>query len=276
MPKISEKPKIKCGPSGVLCWKNTLKKPAESATMYRKLPEKESSMKYTTILFDLDGTLLPMDQEVFLKAYFRGIAAKAAPFGYGSEALIENIWKGTYAMVKNDGSDTNENVFWKVFDAQYGFPADHAIFDRFYENEFDEVRASCGFTDASARLIRRLKDEGVRVVLASNPVFPMTAQHHRMAWAGVNPSDFTYITSYENSGFCKPNPLYFEEIALKLGLDPASCLMVGNDAGEDLPAMQAGMDVFLLTDCLINRKGIDFSSIPHGGFNDLFDFLFGE
>lgn len=28
------------------------------------------------ILFDLDGTLLPMDQELFVKAYLKGLAAK--------------------------------------------------------------------------------------------------------------------------------------------------------------------------------------------------------
>lgn len=32
-----------------------------------------------TILFDLDGTLLPMDQEVFIKHYFGGITKKCAP-----------------------------------------------------------------------------------------------------------------------------------------------------------------------------------------------------
>ena len=36
-------------------------------------------MKLDTVLFDLDGTLLPMDQDVFIKAYFGRLARKLAP-----------------------------------------------------------------------------------------------------------------------------------------------------------------------------------------------------
>ena len=31
-------------------------------------------MKINTVLFDLDGTLLPMDQDVFIRAYLRRFA----------------------------------------------------------------------------------------------------------------------------------------------------------------------------------------------------------
>lgn len=64
------------------------------------------------ILFDLDGTLLPMDQEIFVKTYFGLIAQKLAPYGYQPKELIEAVWAGTKAMVKNDGRKTNEEVFW--------------------------------------------------------------------------------------------------------------------------------------------------------------------
>ena len=64
------------------------------------------------ILFDLDGTLLPMDQEAFTKAYFQRLAAKLAPYGYEPDKLIDGVWAGTAAMVKNDGGRTNEEAFW--------------------------------------------------------------------------------------------------------------------------------------------------------------------
>ena len=72
-----------------------------------------------TILFDLDGTLLPMDQDVFVKSYFGRLAKKAAPYGYETGRLVSVIWKGTEAMVKNDGSALNEEVFWEVFAENY-------------------------------------------------------------------------------------------------------------------------------------------------------------
>lgn len=43
-------------------------------------------MNLTTILFDLDGTLLPMDNDAFTKGYFKLLAAKLSPHGYEAEA----------------------------------------------------------------------------------------------------------------------------------------------------------------------------------------------
>ena len=45
--------------------------------------------------------------------------------------------------------------------------------------------------------------------------------------------------------------------------------MVGNDVGEDMVTEQLGMKTFLLTDCLINKAGVDISKYPHGGFAEL-------
>ena len=49
-------------------------------------------------------------------------------------------------------------------------------------------------------------------------------------------------------------------------LSPEQCLMVGNDVGEDMVAEVLGMQVFLLTDCMINKQNVDISRYPHGDF----------
>lgn len=223
----------------------------------------------------MDGTLLPMDAEVFTKKYFSLLAQKIAPFGYEPKALIAGVWEGVEAMVKNDGAVTNEEKFWEVFSARFGerVYADLPVFDSFYRNEFAGAKEVCGFQPAAKAVVDALHERGCRTILATNPVFPMTAQHMRIRWAGLVPEDFFYITSYENSRFCKPNPAYFLEICEKCGLDPQNCVMAGNDAREDLAARKAGMDVFLLTDCLINRDGTDLSDVPHGGFGALRAYL---
>ena len=228
-------------------------------------------MKLTTILFDLDGTLLPMDQDVFVKAYMNRLAAKVAPLGYDPKKLVETMWAGTGAMVKNDGSARNEDVFWKVFAGVFGEEArkDKPVFDEFYRNEFQLVKESCGFEARSSKLIEGLKERGYRLILATNPLFPQMATHSRVRWAGMQPEDFVWITTYENASFCKPNPKYYEEILGRLGIDPAECLMIGNDVDEDMIAGKLGMKVFLLTDCLLNRGGQDISIYPNGSFEAL-------
>ena len=227
------------------------------------------------VLFDLDGTLLPMDQEVFVKDYLGRMAAFLAPHGYEPEKLVQAVWKGTGAMVKNDGASRNEDVFWQVFNREMERDArqDSALFEEFYLGEFQKAQNSCGFQPEAAPAVRKIRDMGYRVILATNPLFPAVATQSRIRWAGLEPEDFELITTYENARFCKPNPEYYREILGKLNLDASDCLMVGNDVAEDMVAETLGMKVFLLTDCLINRNQADISRYPGGSFPELLQYV---
>lgn len=232
-------------------------------------------MSVKTVLFDLDGTLLPMDQEVFIKAYFKGLSAYLAPYGYEPKALINAVWAGTAAMIGNKGDKTNEEIFWETFAGIYGEKAreDEPKFEGFYKNEFDKVKEVCGFRADSARLVRKLKAKGIGVVLATNPIFPAIATQSRIRWAGLEPQDFDFYTTYENVCHSKPNPEYYMDIVKRLDLEPQECLMVGNDVGDDMVARSLGMQVFLLTDDLINKTDEDISVYPNGGFDALMEFI---
>ena len=227
------------------------------------------------ILFDLDGTLLPMDQEVFVRDYLGRMAVFLAPHGYDPQSLIKAVWAGTGAMVKNDGKALNEDVFWYVFNSILDRDAkqDLALFEEFYRTEFQKAKDSCGFHPMAAETVRQIKAMGYRLILATNPLFPAIATYSRIRWAGLNPEDFELITTYENSRFCKPNPDYYREILGKIALDGSQCLMVGNDVGEDMIAGTLGMKTFLLTDCLINKTAEDITQYPHGSFPELLHYI---
>lgn len=232
-------------------------------------------MNITTVLFDLDGTLLPMDQDVFVGAYFKGLAASLAPHGYEPKALIDAVWAGTKAMILNNGKKTNEAAFWDVFAGIFGENArkDEPFFDAFYQTDFDRVKEVCGFNPDAAKAVHAIKDAGLQVALATNPIFPAIATEKRISWAGLDPADFALYTTYENAGYSKPSIGYYQEIIDRLGIAPEECLMVGNDVTDDMVAKQLGMQVFLLTDYLINKDEADISVYPHGGFTDLLQFL---
>ncbi|MDD6488448.1 MAG: HAD family hydrolase [Clostridia bacterium] len=229
----------------------------------------------TTILFDLDGTLLPMQQDEFTMAYFDRLSKKLAPYGYEPKRLIDGVWQSTKAMVMNNGKQTNEQVFWKEFAGIFGDKvySDAVKFDEFYETDFDKLKSHNSYNEQANQTIQTLKEKGFTLVLASNPIFPMAAQKKRMLWAGVNPDDFALITSYENSHYCKPNPLYYKEIIEKIGVKPGDCLMVGNDTTEDAAAMPIGVDFFLLTDCLLNNERKDISKYSRGSFMQLLSYI---
>ena len=150
------------------------------------------------VMFDLDGTLLPMDAEAFTKAYFGGLAKKLAPRGYEAQSLIDGVWKGTYAMIKNDGSKTNEQAFWDVFCHIFGEKARKDIphFDEFYRTDFNNIKAVCGRNEKAGKTVKELKKRGYKIIVATNPLFPMIAQQSRLTWAGVDLADVDYITSY--------------------------------------------------------------------------------
>lgn len=230
-------------------------------------------MAITTVLFDLDGTLLPMDQDHFVKMYFGLLAKTMAPDD--PEALIKGVWTGTKAMMANDGSKTNEEAFWDTYCALLGQDrrSDEPALRSFYENEFEMARSSCGCDPRAAQTIALVKSRGLKAVLATNPIFPRIATQARARWAGLNLDDFELYTTYEDYCHCKPDPLYFQEVLDRLGLKPEECLMVGNDAVEDVAATKLGMQVFLLTDCLINKNGVDIAEYPHGGFDELMAFI---
>ena len=233
--------------------------------------------KITTVLFDLDGTLLPMDNDAYTKAYFKVLAEKMVPYGYKPEELVNAVWTGTAAMVKNDGSQSNEDAFWACFASIYAGSelSDKDLFDEFYEKDFCRTKDMCGFNPLAAETVEKIKAAGLRVALATNPIFPAVATEQRIRWAGFDPSDFELCTTYENTSFCKPNPAYYLNVADRLGVSPEECLMVGNDVGEDMISETLGMRVFLLTDNLINRKDADIEVYPHGGFEELQKFIEG-
>ncbi len=232
-------------------------------------------MALKAVLFDLDGTLLPMDQDVFVKAYFKGLAKKLAPRGYEPESLIKTVWGGTGAMIKNDGSSTNEQAFWSFFSSIYGKKAldDMPYFEEFYKTDFQNIRDVCGFNAMAAQTVRRLKEQGIKVALATNPIFPAIATESRMSWAGLSPDDFEIYTTYENIGYSKPSLDYFRQVAVTIGVEPEDCLMVGNDVDDDMVAEKLGMKVFLLTDNLINKSNTEISAFPNGDFEALNNYI---
>ena len=231
------------------------------------------SLRY--ILFDLDGTLLPMNQDHFIDTYIGALSAYMEPHGFETKQFIETVWRGTSAMFKNDGSHTNEEVFWKAFLSAYGPDACRyqPILDTFYHTHFPIVQSACGYDPKSAETVKKLKNMGFELVLATQPIFPAIATEARMKWAGLDQNDFILYTTYENSSFSKPNPAYYQEVLDKIGAAPSQCLMVGNDATEDLVAKTLGIKVFLLTNCLINKEHKDLSGYPQGDLDALLHYI---
>ncbi|MFW5889128.1 MAG: HAD family hydrolase [Bacillota bacterium] len=221
-------------------------------------------------LFDLDGTLLPLDEEDFIENYMRLIAKKFALLKLNPKTMIAKLWQGTNAMIKNTGDYTNEEVFWNIFckDTEKSYLKKEL--ENFYQNEFKETFSSTNPSNYASKIINALKDKNKRIILATNPVFPLVATKQRIEWAKLKLTDFEYVSTYENSAFAKPNLEYYRNIIEKLKLDPNETIMIGNDASEDMIASELGIKTYLVTDCLKNNSSVDINKYNHGSLSDLY------
>lgn len=221
------------------------------------------------VLFDLDGTLLPMDIKQFERAYFKGLCQVVPQVP--PEKLIECVWAGTHAMASNDGSMTNREAFAKTFSQLSGmdFFSNEEMFLEYYRTGFQDCAAVCPITDHSRAIVDTLKGKGYRVAVATNPIFPEIATRSRLNWLGLEPEEFELVSHYENFSYAKPNPDYYREICRRMEVAPQDCLMVGNDIHEDMIAGTLGMDLFLVTDHLVAPEGADLSPYPHGSLQDV-------
>ena len=164
------------------------------------------------IFFDLDGTLLPLDEDLFIKTYFKLLSSKLEPFGYDKNDLYKVIFSGINAMYNNDGKVTNEEVFWNCFKDFYGEERvikDRKVLDDFYLNEFKLLKSTCKDNSLAREIIDFCKSKNLFIGLSTNPFFPKVATLTRMGFVDLKEEDFDFVTTYEDNYYCKPNPNYF-------------------------------------------------------------------
>ncbi|PYZ94619.1 haloacid dehalogenase [Salipaludibacillus keqinensis] len=227
------------------------------------------------ILFDLDGTLLPMDTEAFVETYMKELAGRVSHI-IEPEIFIKALWGGTKAMMSNiDHERTNEHVFEETFLSMSGLERQDIwpTLDEFYEKVFPTFSYLCRPTPMGRKVVKEAINQGFRVAVATNPVFPKAAIYHRLKWAEIEDLPFELVTVYEESTYTKPHTHYYEHICAKLNVTPKECIMVGNDKQEDMAASQIGMKTFLVKGCVIDRKEPEFHIDDEGTLEELHEKL---
>lgn len=209
------------------------------------------------VFFDLDGTLLPMDEKFFTKLYMKEIAEKLMPYGYEADKLVSSIMNGLVKMVSNTSSRTNEEVFWESFSKDYPSKnpkKDLPIFTSFYLDEFKKTKEACKENPLAKEIVSFCRKHLKYTVLSTNPIFPREAQETRLSFIGLKDTDFDYVTDYSNSCSCKPNPSYFKTLLEKFSLKPDEVLLFGNDVVEDVECgASLGIQGYLIDGCILTH-----------------------
>ncbi|WP_242369400.1 HAD family hydrolase [Adlercreutzia muris] len=227
---------------------------------------------YRAICFDLDGTLLPMDLDAFMRRYFEAVYDFVAARGLDAGAFLDALKAGTRVMLTHDDGRTNAEAYWETFRQLMGESTDvdwTALMTAFYTGPFTELGAAVTPDPDAARALATLKEKGYPLVLTTMPMFPPEAVQARLAWAGIDPALFDRMTTYDNSTSVKPKGTYYAENLEALGVQGEEVLMVGNNTVEDLAFTELGADAYLVTDWLLDPTGgFDLEAVRHGSMAD--------
>jgi len=189
--------------------------------------------------------------EEFAPPYYKALSTHLKEY-IPPNKMLTKLLEGTQAMLTNsDPASTLEQVFDNIFYPGVGLKKEilHPIIESFYDDIFPTLKKYTGVIPEAVKMVNDAQVRGKKIVVATNPLFPLKAIKHRLAWAGLDPVKipFILITSYEVFHFAKPNPAYYQEILDVLGVKAQNCVMVGNDEEMDIiPARKIGIRTFYL------------------------------
>jgi FMN phosphatase YigB (HAD superfamily) len=203
----------------------------------------------STLLIDLDNTLLENNMERFIPTYLQRLGAHLAHLA-PPEEVAAKVMAGSMAMVQNDDpTRTLEQVFSEIFYPAIGHSQEELqpFIDDFYNTVFPKLKSRAQPIAGAQQLVQTALNAGLEIVIATSPLFPRIAIEHRLAWADLPPEkfDFALITSFEHLHFAKPHMAYYAEALGRLGKPAQEAAMIGNDPTDDLePAQTLGLAVF--------------------------------
>lgn len=201
------------------------------------------------VLIDLDNTLVA-SHPTRLKFYFL--------INYFKECRKINLsFLEAYRLLKLiKGALLQESSFPTNFHRVEAALAESNFVDRLSSqnlkqiliNTFYHIRTEFSAIKDAQAAILKLKSK-YKLVLATNPVWPLEVTEMRLKLINLTTTDFEFVTHNENMQYIKPNPKYFSELLTKIGALPHECLMVGDNPLKDGPAQTIG-----ITTLILNKK----------------------
>jgi FMN phosphatase YigB (HAD superfamily) len=216
-----------------------------------------------TLLLDLDDTLLNTNLQSFIPAYFQALANELAP-QITPTVMFRALIAGTQKM--NESTDFTKTLR-EVFDEEF-YPQievergklDSAI-ENFYDNIFPTLQNLTSPKEGAKEFVEWAFAQGFRIAIATDPLLPTKATHHRLRWAGFEPNQFEIVSTYENFHFSKTYPAYYAEVLGLMGWADNPILMVGNDVDRDIiPAKRLGLKTYLVDAEPASQSGLEADS----------------
>ena len=202
----------------------------------------------TTILFDIDQTLLLFDDQEFIKIYVKLIHEYFEKEQPDLSKFIDIFLTSTNKMTDRSNSELdNLSKFAVDFESRIGVSQAEIIkrFELFYHTEFTQVCQIMKAHPISQELLSFASDHFL-LVAATNPLFPSVANEIRLKQGGLDMISWTEVTSAEDYHYTKPYIEFFEELLTRINREPSECIMIGDDPINDMAAGKLGIKTFLV------------------------------
>lgn len=202
-----------------------------------------------TLLVDLDGTLLASYDPLVRIEFIIRTLWRVRKHG-GLRVAVRSLKAVTQALEHPQASERhllNAERGARAFARETGLALEQA--DRVLRDEVGAVFPRLEryfFPVPGARDFIRWAQPRYRMILATNPVWPIEQVLLRLKWAGIDPGVFASITHSGRMHACKPSETYYSELLEQEGLAAHECALVGDDVRKDLPATRVGISVFIL------------------------------
>ena len=194
-----------------------------------------------TILSDLDDTLISTNMDQFFPNYFIGLGNALKDLGSNKSIQKQVFYAVTQMESNQDPGKLLSEIFAENFYAPLGTTeeAHKENILAFYREEYPKLRSLTTFRPEAPKLIDWCQQQNHQFAILTNPVFPQVATNERVAWAGLDPADFPFITTFEHFHFTKPNMAYYAECLGRLGWPEGKIVMIGDDPMRDIEPMQS-------------------------------------
>jgi FMN phosphatase YigB (HAD superfamily) len=167
---------------------------------------------------------------------------------FDQSTFYQKLLQSTVNLIRNDGSMTNVEAFTHHFisGSTLSYEECSDLLHKFYAESFRQLGKIVHVVSYGRKLLQRVLQEGLQVVIATNPIFPELATQIRLEWANLGDLNITLSTHAENMSYCKPRPEYYRSILDHIKQKPEDCLMAGNDPISDMAASVLGIKTFLV------------------------------
>lgn len=211
------------------------------------------------VLFDIDNTLILFDETKFFQTYIPKLTPVFADV-FSPEEFHKRLIGGSRALLRNHGQKFNAEYYLDTF--SHGMVDMRQElwnrFEQFYNTEFDALSKLVTPVEGVPAIFDEIRRMGMKIIIASHPLWPERVQQIRLNWAGLDGFPYTWITHIENTKHCKPQIEYYHEISENVQIPPGKCMMVGNDPVNDMVAGMTGMKTYQVTDA----RESGFESFP--------------